>query len=147
MVLQTSKYNSLTVTLIEPVSVFVPYCTLSFLQLYIALDCHWNHCREMVSRELPVSCKISFSDHVNKFRNEFQDPETIGKYTLTMPWCLNRCFMPFSSEIFNPENDWLPQNGYLQSENEFGYENTSKYYQNSCRNNFTSHYSCDLIIS
>ena len=99
----------------------------------------------MVSRELPVSCKISFSDHVYNFRNEFSDPETIGKYTLTMPWCLNLCFMPFSSEIFNPENDWLPQNGYLQSKNEFGYENMSKYYQNSCRNNFTSQYSCDII--
>ena len=70
-----------------------------------------------------MSCKISFSDHVYNFRNIFSDPETIRKYTLTMPWCLNLCFMPFSSEIFNPENDWLPQNGYLQSKNEFGYEN------------------------
>ena len=58
----------------------------------IMLDCHWNKrsfgCCEMVSRELPVSCKISFSDHVYNFRNEFSDPETIGKYTLTMPRCL-----------------------------------------------------------
>ena len=101
----------------------------------------------MVSQKLPVSCRISYSDHVNNFRNEFPDPETIGKYTLTMLncWCLNLCFMPFSGEIFNPENDWLTQNRYLQSKNEFGYESMSKYYQNSCRNNFTSHYSCDII--